>query len=72
MSEWISVKDRLPEFKKRVLFVSRGIVSVGFKVGDESNEWRDELFVDNCGDARSDWYTTHWMPLPAAPKDDHE
>lgn len=65
--QWVSVKERLPEPKARVLFFSRGVVSIGFNVADESNEWIDELCVDNCGEAQSDWDTTHWMPLPAAP-----
>lgn len=66
MSEWISVKDRLPEFHKRVLVVARPnlvvIAERGTLLKDVEWHWSAEggsMFLhDTC---------THWMPLPKPP-----
>ena len=66
MSEWISVKDRLPEFGEKVLITDvSGDVLVYSLEQTCSGEcwWEDEYW---------NWYNdvTHWMPLPEPPKDD--
>lgn len=60
MSEWISVKDRLPECGVEVL-TFRG--ESGFCI-----ESRNKFgFYFNCD---IDDYVTHWMKLPEPPKED--
>lgn len=65
MSEWISVKDRLPEKNTVVLvYFVKGIlqlVDTAFFVS--KSRWID-------GDLRNwdDEFITHWMPLPAPPE----
>lgn len=72
MSEWISVKDRLPSESKDVLLMFPMNMAVGFL---KNGEW----FV-NSG---CNWYTavieddgdeppTYWMPLPEPPKEDDD
>lgn len=71
MSEWISVKDRLPGKGNDVLmYFDTGNMAVGF--------WHDgdECFTFWSAYADYGWYTdcdfepTHWMPLPEPPKED--
>lgn len=68
MSEWISVKDRLPE-----KFVS----VLGYVPNLKSYQVVHECFLGSHGD----WYTpmayeekeimvTHWMPLPEPPEEE--
>lgn len=57
MSEWISVKDRLPEIGERVLIYSRQTLEAIRYEGKKFN--RFGVSVDDA---------THWMPLPAPPK----
>jgi hypothetical protein len=57
---WISVKDRLPE--EGVCLGCHGS-SVGI-YGYLFGEWFDE---DDC--ICEEGYVTHWMPLPAPPKE---
>lgn len=74
MSEWISVKDRLPEFQASVLIFTGksyrvcSLSSSGWSLSgsfhevdypDDDWDW-DLTFIANV---------THWMPLPEAPKD---
>lgn len=70
MSEWISVKDRLPELNKNVL-VYGGTENHPCKY----NEMTESYFykMSNCGIikcAKEDmyWKVSHWMPLPEPPK----
>lgn len=70
MSEWISVKDRLPKIGVEVLIFD----------ADSSNDFhdvwslaRDEEYDDiGWNDKNGDWYylddVTHWMPLPEPPQ----
>jgi len=65
MMEWISIKDRLPENKQKVIFYVKD---------------RDEIFCGNFIDGRFeenldswfflDEYIPYWMPLPNIPEDD--
>ena len=64
MSEWISVKDRLPQVKEDVLIYDshhRNIYKAWY-IGDIdvwfSNEYLPQ-FIN----------ITHWMPLPEPPKE---
>lgn len=63
MSEWISVKDRLPEDNQRAI-VYRPEMSES-DVGAVSVQ-----FGWNCKRKKTD--ITHWMPLPEPPKEDVE
>ena len=56
--EWISVKDRLPEYNKDVLvYTKMGYMDVDFnKSSFSANFYRNNRDV------------THWMPLPEPPK----
>ena len=60
MSEWISVKDRLPEEKQRVLVRCKTVgTTVGWRLW---GEWMTDL-----GDGGSE--VTHWMQLPEMPEE---
>jgi len=62
MSEWISVKDKLPEPMKAVLIISK---STGIP-------FFDGIAIDWVRDGKFNRFkkVTHWMPLPAPPKED--
>jgi len=73
MGEWISVQDRLPEFRKQILlfcvykvkrkkfnFVTIGILD-RTEIDEKGQHNRFEGYSEKCGDI------THWMPLPEAP-----
>jgi hypothetical protein len=61
MSEWISVKDRLPEYDVEVLTFETGNYKVN-AVSKYTQWWwdSDEGFERN---------PTHWQPLPKPPED---
>jgi len=59
LNNWISVKDRLPEDASDVLIVWADGVSEAC--------YFDETW---CRDGRRLLWVTHWMPLPAAPKEE--
>ena len=65
MNEWISVKDKLPENKRRVMvYTTQGAYRIGVFsfVGGEGAVWfRCDRSCITC---------THWMPLPEPPKED--
>jgi len=81
MSEWISVKERLPER------IDDYIVVVKLKYDWEReygvvvdvatfNPYCENPYIDGCWNTFNDWYegqeyihVTHWMPLPEPPKE---
>lgn len=72
MSEWISVKDRLPEEGDYVLGIvsgHNGIIKftdawmLVHYDADEKEWWADEYDIEGCS-------VTHWMPIPEPPKED--
>ena len=68
VQEWISVKDRLPEysndgFADAVLVTDGFVQHIAYFVG---GEWR---FAESGEIKEPMWYRiTHWMPLPQPPK----
>lgn len=67
MSEWISVKERLPEDGQVVLVIMpKGTVTLG-EIRKKTQTW--DVFLD-----MAIWTAepTHWMPLPEPPKDAKE
>ena len=63
MSNWISVKDRLPEKSQRCIIYERyeyRTISLVYYFS-ENKKWQDEI-----GD---EYYPTHWMPLPEPSKE---
>lgn len=60
MTEWISIKNRLPENETHVLVYDkdRDDVYVGY--------FYDNTFDDGRGTVTS--WITHWMPLPPFPE----
>ena len=68
VQEWISVKDRLPEysndgFADAVLVTDGFVQHMAYFVGEE---WR---FAESGEIKEPMWYRiTHWMPLPQPPK----
>ena len=69
-NEWVSVEDRLPEKGQTVLFHQKDgfICCAEYFAGNAlmSPGW----FIDNDSwDAKE---VTHWMPLPAPPKKEHD
>ena len=68
VQEWISVKDRLPEysndgFADAVLVTDGFLQHMAYFVG---GEWR---FAESGEIKEPMWYRiTHWMPLPPLPK----
>lgn len=66
MTEWISVKDRLPQAKEMVLAYEAAFdsMSMAFRLPNT------EEFI-NVGDYYTLDAVTHWMPLPKPPKETH-
>ena len=69
-NEWVSVEERLPENGQIVLFHQKDgfIYCAEYFAGNALMPpgW----FIDNdCWDAKE---VTHWMPLPAPPKKEHD
>ena len=71
MSEWISVKERLPELHTSVLVYRKNLSGMG---GYVNIDHMDVMWADDepmwSGDVLT-WKSrvTHWMPLPEPPVD---
>lgn len=65
MSEWISVRDRLPEKDEDILAYApqQGIFSTQLTL---SNNWICNCL---CQDGSFLNHVTHWMPLPEPPRE---
>lgn len=57
--QWISVKDRLPEYGE-IVWATDGVESHE-AIMTKDNKWRVPMFFWLSG-------VTHWMPLPEPPK----
>ena len=65
-SDWINVKDRLPELNTKVLITSGDNIYAGwicFKSTEGEISW---AYSECCGWDAGD--ITHWQPLPEPPK----
>lgn len=65
MTEWISVKDRLPEKTSRCIVSRFDYVTCTSFIDIlwfEKDSWWDRLYPGNFA-------VTHWMPLPEPPKE---
>jgi len=61
--KWISVKERLPEFERRVLVMNgHGDVFILAFWRKTENKWS---WVDDAGHFKHYNNITHWMPLPS-------
>lgn len=61
---WVSVKDKLPQNKTRVLAYSKY-----HDIHDVIWSWADNCWYDKItGGAYMEDFITHWMPLPLPPK----
>jgi uncharacterized protein DUF551 len=67
-SEWISVKERMPETRERVLIAParQGGVRFGVDVAIWHGSFWDHPNWSVC--AKRD-YVSHWQPLPPPPKE---
>lgn len=74
MSEWIRVKDRLPEPEFRgqqrgfyLVALSNGVVK---ELAYEFHAYKNMLF--DVGWHETAYPVTHWMPLPEPPKENQQ
>ena len=66
MSEWISVKDRLPETEREILIYTDCEYIYMARMYEDGEAWPVSNGCGCCGYKES---FTHWMPLPEAPKE---
>ena len=77
--EWISVKDRLPEFDTPVMIILGGSFhskNIWLMLRDNDYDgWLWSEHISGCindkdnYEASDDYAVTHWMPLPEPPKE---
>jgi len=78
--EWISVKERLPEKGQLILVTGHEYDDpskprfqlVSRYDGNEFEQWTPSQSNEDGGYWQGECYVTHWQPLPAAPKDNHD
>lgn len=77
LSEWISVKDRLPDISGyylcKVCAFVRPIRIMGYQPRDtmwfkDRNQWYVD--TDHGEDYAYNWFVEYWMPLPEPPKEE--
>lgn len=71
--EWISCKDRLPEYQERVLInafksYENGHEDYMVDIADRRFTNKDGHYWMNINDSLRPWIVTHWMPLPEPAK----
>ena len=69
MNNWISVKDRLPEYNERVLIFNTvyDTIFIGYL---DTDEWCiDGLRPPAKGNPFTNRIISYWMPLPKEPKE---
>ena len=64
---WISVKDRLPDKDSTVLVYTKDHDTYMAKIYEDGEAWP---ISNSCGCCGGEEKFTHWMPLPAAPKEE--
>ena len=76
MSEWISVKEKFPEFEQLVLTEGNSGLVVMERVWNEEGWYWSAAGYWGMSDLREpdeyeegDYEPTHWMPLPEPPKE---
>lgn len=72
MSEWISVKDRLPELHQQVLGYDGSNIGVYERVYIDFEGWFWGYCYngfDDDAEVDDDYKVTHWMPKPDPPGD---
>lgn len=67
MTDWISVKDRLPEAKQRVLFIAKSVHRE--MIGTYSHTGERGVVWFRSGYQNKSYTASHWMPLPEPPKE---
>lgn len=73
MSDWISVRERLPKKEQNVLmYFDSGNMAVGWWQDEDEHitfwcAYTDDGFYTDC-----DCIPTHWMPLPEPPKENQQ
>jgi hypothetical protein len=70
-SNWISVKDRLPEMYKAVLGYAPYHNNVWAVTMRENGEWYIWSPVSRRYDPDFEGPITHWMPMPEPPKEEN-
>ena len=73
MSEWISVKDRLPEYGEPVIIVANGVTQhVTYMLDgddDESFVWFEPVYFEHDDELKIPYHKiSSWMPLPEPTK----
>ena len=66
MSEWISVKDRLPAIGELALVIVSGhpLKNITLEDAFELAEWAEDGWILEMWPEWMDALVTHWMPLP--------
>lgn len=66
-SEWISVKDRLPEYSCEVItYDAKKHVAQTLGYSKKWGKFNASDCLDHCNNAID---VTHWMPIPDLPED---
>jgi len=68
MSEWIDINDRLPEKGKPILVGGPDWETLAV-YDDDPPRWRVAYFIPDDKAPQRGPQPTHWMPLPAPPKE---